>query len=331
MSRGAKRDDLAAQLGANRAAGAGDQHRRPGHESGHRLQVDLGGLSPQQVFELDLADLAHAGTPAQNLEQSRQRAAPNRRRVADAHDRANRLARRGGHGDDDLIHPTGIGQAGDVFPRPQHLDAVNGLPLFPRVVVHQTHGDEVQRGVVLKLPQDHGPRRAGAGDEHPPGLAVGRAALALARASQVPRQLDRKADATQQADAQHPLEHHHRPRKAIDEMGRAQHAPHQPGQHRRADGGGRDDGQHLGAAGVLPHAPIEPEKVEYNRINDDGQRKDLPVSGQAAPGSERVEAKHKAQNHGDQDQSDVHDAKIAVAGEHIRTRSLAAGEHANGC
>src|SRR5581483_3288809 len=50
--------DLAGELGADRAAGAGDEHGRVAQVGGDRRQVDLDGLPPEDVLDLDGADLA---------------------------------------------------------------------------------------------------------------------------------------------------------------------------------------------------------------------------------------------------------------------------------
>ena len=50
--------DLAAELGADRAAGARDEHDLAGQVAGDRVEVDLDRLAPEQVLDLDRADLA---------------------------------------------------------------------------------------------------------------------------------------------------------------------------------------------------------------------------------------------------------------------------------
>ena len=48
--------ELAAELAADRAAGAGDQHRLAGGQHAHLLEVGLDRLAPEQVLDLDLAE-----------------------------------------------------------------------------------------------------------------------------------------------------------------------------------------------------------------------------------------------------------------------------------
>ena len=49
--------DLPAELGADRAAGAGDEHRLVGEVRGDRREVDLDRLAAEHVLDLDGPDL----------------------------------------------------------------------------------------------------------------------------------------------------------------------------------------------------------------------------------------------------------------------------------
>ena len=55
------RRDLAAQLRADRAAGAGDEHDLAGQVGGDALQVDVDRVAPEHVLDAHLADLAARG------------------------------------------------------------------------------------------------------------------------------------------------------------------------------------------------------------------------------------------------------------------------------
>ena len=71
---GSSAGDLAAELGADRAAGAGDEHGLAREVRGDRLEVDLDRLAAEQVLHLDRADLdREVAVAGDQLVQARQR------------------------------------------------------------------------------------------------------------------------------------------------------------------------------------------------------------------------------------------------------------------
>ena len=74
--RGADARDLAAQLRADRAAGAGDHDDLALEVGADAVELHAHGLAPEDVLDLDLAHLAHdmARARLQQLEDGRQRA-----------------------------------------------------------------------------------------------------------------------------------------------------------------------------------------------------------------------------------------------------------------
>ena len=66
-SAGLEPRDLAAQLGADRAAGAGDEHPLAGEVAGDRVEVGVDLVAPEQVGDVDVADVGDRG--AAGLEQ----------------------------------------------------------------------------------------------------------------------------------------------------------------------------------------------------------------------------------------------------------------------
>ena len=67
--------DLAAQLGADRAAGAGDEHDPAAQVGAHAVDLHAHRLAAEHVLDLHLAHLAHQVHAAgEQLERRRQRA-----------------------------------------------------------------------------------------------------------------------------------------------------------------------------------------------------------------------------------------------------------------
>ena len=120
-ARGRDRDDLPADLAADRAAGAGDEHRLAGEVRRDRGEVELHRLAAEQVLDLDRADLPgeiHA-VVGDELVHARERLHDHVRLAAQGHDALVRLAARGRDRDDDLVGTGLPEQARQVIGRPR--------------------------------------------------------------------------------------------------------------------------------------------------------------------------------------------------------------------
>ena len=97
--------DLAAQLGADRAARAGDHHAAAGQVAAGRLDLHPDRLAPQHVLHPHLADLADVAPAAglEQLEDRRHRAHAHAALAARAHDPRAQGAGGGGDRDQDLV------------------------------------------------------------------------------------------------------------------------------------------------------------------------------------------------------------------------------------
>ena len=139
MSRaGADARDLPAELGADRAAGAGDQHRLAGEVPRDRLDVDLDRLAAEHVLDLDRTDLAREVEIAgDQLVQARQRLHRDALAPCDLDDPLPRLTGGGRDCDQELVRPSVTEDVLELGARPEHPDAVQPQVLLARVVVDQ--------------------------------------------------------------------------------------------------------------------------------------------------------------------------------------------------
>ena len=183
------------QLRADRAAGAGHHHDLAGQVGADAIELDADRLAPEDVLDLDAADLADEvpGPAGQQLEDGRQRAHGHAALATRRHDvRPNRAGRRRDR-DDDLVGLDLVEDPVEVAARPDHLDAVDALAVQARVVVDEADRVEAEVRVADDLAQDEAAAVAGADDQDPAGV--------LARAKAAQRALvDRACDESRSAD-----------------------------------------------------------------------------------------------------------------------------------
>jgi hypothetical protein len=102
--RGAERGDLAAELGADRAARAGHEDRRAGDVGRDRGHVEVDGVAAEHVLDLHLAQLLEEVEVARDqLVDARQRLHRHAGVAAGGHDPLADVAGGGRDGDDDLV------------------------------------------------------------------------------------------------------------------------------------------------------------------------------------------------------------------------------------
>ena len=164
---GAERGDLAAELGADRAARAGDEDGLAGDVGGDRGEVELDGLAPEHVLHLHLAELARevevAGDELVHGGQGLHRDADV---AALVHDPLPRLARRGRDRDDDLVRAVVAKEVRQVVGRAEHPDAVEAQVLLAGIVVDEPGRRVAEVRVLQHLAEDELARVAGSHDEH---------------------------------------------------------------------------------------------------------------------------------------------------------------------
>jgi hypothetical protein len=201
--------DLAAELRADRAARARDQHDLTGQIGADALELHVHGLAAQDVLDAHLAHLP--GERAACLEQLEDRwQCPDRDAslAALTHDSGSRRARCGGDRDD---HFVGLGVVEDpwqilagVAPHPHAVDPQAQLQ---GIVVEEADGQETELAVAQDLPHDHSPSVPGARDQDR-ALTLPARAEAGQRATVVDRPRDR-TDADQEDERQQCVDDHH--------------------------------------------------------------------------------------------------------------------------
>ena len=164
--------DLAAQLGADRAAGAGDQHDLAGQVGADPLELLADRLAAEHVLDADLAQLAGdpqlPGAVAQQLEHGRRGPDRDPARAAGGDDARPQRARRRRDRDHDLVgldlveHPRQVGRRC----RAEHLEPVLVLdPQLAGIVVEEADRAQQQLGVAHQLAHDQAAAVAATDDQ----------------------------------------------------------------------------------------------------------------------------------------------------------------------
>ena len=176
--------DLARELGADRAAGAGHEHHAPAQVGAHAVDLHAHRLAAEHVLHAHLAHLAHEVHAAgEQLEGRGQRAHRDAAVAAGGHDLLAQDARGGGDRDDHLVGLDVVEHARELVGRAEHLVAGHAHALLARVVVHEAHRRRAQARVAAQLEGHLLAAVAGAHDQH---LARG-ALEERARAAAAPR------------------------------------------------------------------------------------------------------------------------------------------------
>ena len=218
--------DLARELGADRAAGSGDQDDPVTQVGADAIELDHHGLAAEHVLDLDLAQLSgQLDAAAKQLEDRRQGAHAD---VA--------LARRGDHlaadragsrrdGDDHLGRLELVQDSTEIIGPAEDLEPEQPHPQLARVVV-----DEADRVAELRvepeLADDHLAARAGA--DHEDVVVLG-AAPVPAHAPLDEEEADHAAGEDEQADREDEVVDHHRARqRALERPGRGRRSRSAP-------------------------------------------------------------------------------------------------------
>ncbi len=162
--------DLPAELGADRAAGAGDEDRAAGEVAGDVLDVDVDLVPAEQVGDVDVADVGDLHLAVHDLRQRRQHLDAHARGVGVLDDAAHRAG--GGTRDrDDDGAGTGLGDRLDhLVAGTEHGDARDHQALLVPGVVEQPDGEVGAVEVAQHVRDELGPGVAGAVDERGHGV-----------------------------------------------------------------------------------------------------------------------------------------------------------------
>ena len=158
--------DLAAELGADRAAGAGDEDDAVAQVGADPVELDDDRVAAEHVLDLDLAQLlVELDAAAQQLEDGRQGADADLALAAGGDDlgRAACPAPRGSRSRPRRARSR-RGSCSISLGRAEHLQAQHPHPPLARVVVDEADRGGAEVGVELQLADDH--LAAGAGADH---------------------------------------------------------------------------------------------------------------------------------------------------------------------
>ncbi len=159
--------DLAAELGADRAAGAGHEHRLAREVRVDRLEVDLDRLAPEQVLNLDGANLdGEIAVAGDQLVQPRQRLHRHVLVARHLDDPRTLLARGRRDCDQNLIGTAVAKQVRELVRRAEDTDPVQAQVLLARVVVDQADRRVAERRRAQHLAQHQLSGVTGADDDH---------------------------------------------------------------------------------------------------------------------------------------------------------------------
>ncbi len=160
--------DLAAQLGADRAAGAGDEHDATGQVAAGQLRVHAHGLAAEHVLDAHVAHLPHqVAAVLQQLEHGRHRPHGYAAGAARADDPGAHRARGRRHRDQHLVRLDVVEHPRQLLGGAEHLEpAVDARVLLALVVVDETDGPQTEVGVAQDLAQQQAAAVARTDDQH---------------------------------------------------------------------------------------------------------------------------------------------------------------------
>ena len=249
-----EREQLPRQLRADRAPGAGDHHHLVLHMGGEQVELGRDRIAAQEILDLDGAEVADLDVARRDLLERRQRLDHHRKRLQRLDRGAALAAERRGHGEQHLFDVLGGDHLADLA-GPQHLDAVHHLPRERRVVVDES--DHVVLAGLVQGAKQLNAGRAGAVDDDVLALVEAHA-LMLRRGSEQhrPGPLPAQPDHQRSDEA---VDHHHRPRMALDA---GQQHEQRPGEH-------GDDHRDIDARGALGPDESGHELVQTAQMEGD--------------------------------------------------------------
>jgi len=258
---GPEAGDLAAELGADRAAGAGDEHRLVLEIRSARVEIDVDRLAAEDVLDLHRPDLRReVGLAGDQLVQPRQRLD---RHVVLPRDRDDPLACLAGGGrdrDQDLVGPVVAQDVRQLLGRAEDADAVDAQVLLARVVVDQPDRRVAELAVALHLADRELARVAGADHQHL--LAAGDETAGTGARDHAAGEQARAGD---QPEEEQPVHHRHRARQPHLSHGRNE-VDGQAGDE-RGSGYAAHGRPHVADGHVAPPAVVETEEDEDDELD----------------------------------------------------------------
>ena len=252
--------DLAAELGADRAAGAGDQHPLVLEVGADAVELHHHRLAAEHVLDPDLAQLAgELDAAAQELEHGRQGADLDVALAALGDHLAAQHAGRGGDRDHDLVRGEPVEDRADLVGRAEHLEPLGAHAALARVVVEEADRAGAEVRVQLQLADDHLPAGAGADDEH----LARRGARAARRGGRSASERRASRAPPRNTRREQEVEDHDRARQAVVVgLGEREDEHHQgAGDRQRAD-----QRPEVGEPEVAPPLLVQAEELDHERL-----------------------------------------------------------------
>ena len=140
ISAGREFQDLTAELGADRAAGPGHQDALSAQVGRDQLQIELRGLSPEQVLDLHLSQVGDMHLAVLETREVGKDLESRRGVLADLHDLAHGLAARGGDRDEDVLDAQLLDETRNLVASAENGHAVDHRSVLDRIVVDESDG-----------------------------------------------------------------------------------------------------------------------------------------------------------------------------------------------
>ena len=257
--------DLAAQLGPDGAAGAGDEHGLILEVGGNALEVDLDLLAAEDVLHLDRPDLTgEVEVAGDELVQARERLHRDVCSLRGLDHLAAHLARGGRDGDQHLVGLVLAHEARQLAHRPENADAEDARVPLALVVVDEADRRVREQARALHLLDDQAARVTGPDDDDLLAASDDAAARSLHhRACEQPcagDECERDEEVGGRDRARQPHVVHRRGEIDGD-----------VGDERRDDNAARG-APHVAHRDVTPPAAVEAEEQEHRHLDDDDEQ-----------------------------------------------------------
>ena len=291
-------DDLAAQFGADRAAGPGDEDRLAPQGVADSGLVEGHLLPAEQILVRDIADRRHRHPAVYQLAEAGQHLVRQAGLLAQGDDPLHLGPGEGDDGDQQFVGPRLGGEFRQVVDPAEHRDAVDPQPGLGRIVIDEADHLVGQGGVVVDLPRRLLGRVAGADHQQP--LEADYPVFAPQGVA-VEGHADRGPAAADEQDGEHRVHDEHPARIAMEAIDQG----HDRDDDRRRHQGGADDPLQVAEAGIAPHAVIEAEQVEDRQLDCEDDEQDGDVVVGALGEMQGVEAEVAGEEIGGYEQGDV--------------------------
>ena len=280
---GSEAGELVTQLGADRAAGAGDQHAPTSQVAGDGLDVGVDDVTPEQVGFGQRSDVADSDGFTEEFAQRRQHEDAEVGGGGEVAQLTQQVGISAGYGDDDGVSMMFEGGAGDCFAATNDPEAAHAEVALGRIIIEEGNGEVRAGGVAQHGGDGLEPTLAGAEDQRPRRVLVGGAqhALLMKPPAVAGRTHHDEGDDTGSEECADGND----ARAAGDVEGQ---------QHRGGDGHGRHQMGDLVEGAEAPLAEVETESEAGNQLGAGGEEHGAEETeggvSRPAAGAERIKA-----------------------------------------